>query len=170
MREVAQPVSTNDEHLDYVPTQAVAEFLAHHYTFNLDGRRTRIDAIVYKSAQNGAGRNIALLSTAGRVRISPRKSSATAERSENPSGELDATAGLIVDPTSIEVRRAICARLVRQRGGCQGVGVGRGRPGDLLIRLPCPITSTSLAGFDQMTDGPSATIHATAAGSSRRPR
>lgn len=65
--EIANPIRLSDEHLDYVPTQAVAEYLNHHLKFDLDGKSRRIDAIIYQSAQNGVGRNIAVLGPASVV-------------------------------------------------------------------------------------------------------
>jgi len=66
MEEIAQPVSPHDEHLDYIPTQAVAEYLAHN-TFTFAGQSRVIEAIIYGSAQNPGGRNIALLRQAAVV-------------------------------------------------------------------------------------------------------
>lgn len=67
MEEIAKPILPGEEHLDYVPTQAVAEYLTHHHAFPLRGEQRRIDAIVYQSAQTGRGRNIALLGAAAVV-------------------------------------------------------------------------------------------------------
>ena len=66
MNEIARPVSPSDEHLDYLPTQAVAEFLNHH-TFRFAGADRTIDAIIYGSAQHPGGRNIVLLGRAAVV-------------------------------------------------------------------------------------------------------
>ncbi|GLK68915.1 hypothetical protein GCM10008179_25530 [Hansschlegelia plantiphila] len=64
MHEIAQPISANDEHLDYIPTQAVAEYLLNHHEFHLGGQERRIEAIIYSSAQHPEGRNIVLLGDA----------------------------------------------------------------------------------------------------------
>lgn len=65
MDQISKPVKPGEEHLDYIPTQAVAEFLANHYKVILDGKLRNIDAIIYSSAQNhGEGKNIALLGAA----------------------------------------------------------------------------------------------------------
>jgi hypothetical protein len=69
MREISQPVSPADEHLDYIPTQAVAEYLLHHYEFRLHDTSRKIDAIIYRSAQNSGGKNIAILGDAARAGI-----------------------------------------------------------------------------------------------------
>ena len=67
MKEIAQPYSPDDEHLDYIPTQAVADYLVNHHRFQLDGETVRIEAILYRSAQNRDGINIAILGEAGVV-------------------------------------------------------------------------------------------------------
>lgn len=69
MDEIAKPILPGDEHLDYVPTQAVAEYLAHHHNFDLNGINRRIDAIIFRSAQTGRGKNIALIGPAALVEI-----------------------------------------------------------------------------------------------------
>ena len=74
MLQIAQPVSPNDEHLDYVPTQVVAEYLARRHDFSFEGDRKGFDAIIYRSAQNPEGRNIALFGDAARlVQPQPRE-------------------------------------------------------------------------------------------------
>ncbi len=67
MLEIAQPVLPLAEHLDYVPTQAVAEYLAQHHAFSFAGQERTIDAIIYASAQHPGGKNIALLGSASVV-------------------------------------------------------------------------------------------------------
>ena len=59
-REITQPISPNDEYLNYIPTQAVAEYLVNNHAVEVDGEETRIEAIIYRSAQNPRGKNIAL--------------------------------------------------------------------------------------------------------------
>lgn len=71
MRQISQPVSPDDEHLDYVPTQVVAEYLARRHAFSFEGERKGFDAIIYRSAQSGEGRNIALFGDAARL-VQPR--------------------------------------------------------------------------------------------------
>ncbi|MBB3918656.1 RES domain-containing protein [Rhizobium fabae] len=66
MNEIARPILPDDVHLDYVPTQAVAEFLSNREFAFAGGKRT-IDAIIYRSAQHPGGRNIALLGPASVV-------------------------------------------------------------------------------------------------------
>jgi hypothetical protein len=67
MDEIGQPISPTDEHLDYIPTQAVAEYLLHHHAFSFAGRSGKIEAIIYRSAQNPTGKNIAVLGEAALV-------------------------------------------------------------------------------------------------------
>ncbi|WP_186190534.1 RES family NAD+ phosphorylase [Burkholderia gladioli] len=57
---MARPVMPDDEAIDYLPTQAVADFLA---TMN----EPRLDGIVFPSAQTKAGRNIVLFHHAAKV-------------------------------------------------------------------------------------------------------
>jgi RES domain-containing protein len=61
---MARPVMPDDEAIDYLPTQAVADFLA---TVN----EARLDGIVFPSAQTKAGRNIVLFHHAAKVADSP---------------------------------------------------------------------------------------------------
>jgi len=59
--EISKPISQDGEALDYMPTQALAEYLAYHYKPN-------IDAIVYESTQtNGKGKNIVFLKHTAKV-------------------------------------------------------------------------------------------------------
>jgi len=67
MQEIAQPISPRDVHLDYIPTQAVAEYLVHHHEFTLKRRKVKIEAIIYQSAQHPAGKNMAILGEASTV-------------------------------------------------------------------------------------------------------
>ncbi|MHA6853476.1 RES family NAD+ phosphorylase [Ralstonia pseudosolanacearum] len=57
---MARPVMPDDEALDYLPTQAVADFLA---TMN----QPRLDGIVFPSAQTRAGCNVVLFHHAAKV-------------------------------------------------------------------------------------------------------
>ncbi|MCR6727919.1 RES family NAD+ phosphorylase [Agrobacterium fabrum] len=74
MHEIAQPISPGDEHLDYIPTQAVAEYLLNHHKFHLGGQKHRIEAIVYRSAQHPGGRNIVFLGDACTIEAVPTPS------------------------------------------------------------------------------------------------
>ena len=70
MREISKPILPNDEHLQYIPTQIVAEYLAHEYEFSLKGNKSvQIEAIIYTSAQNPEGKNIVLIGDASQVKM-----------------------------------------------------------------------------------------------------
>lgn len=71
MLEIAQPISPDDEHLDYLPTQAVAEYLNKHHRFKFAGAERMIDGVIYRSAQHPQGKNIVLLGEAAVVGASP---------------------------------------------------------------------------------------------------
>jgi hypothetical protein len=59
--EISKPVLPKKEALDYMPTQALVEYLAYHYKPN-------IDAVVYESTQtNGKGKNIVFLNHAAKI-------------------------------------------------------------------------------------------------------
>jgi hypothetical protein len=73
MNTIALPISPNDEHLDYIPTQAVAEYLLNHHEFYNRGEKARIEAVIYRSAQLPAGKNIVLRGDAGKVWFPPPK-------------------------------------------------------------------------------------------------
>ncbi|WP_010188607.1 RES domain-containing protein [Sphingomonas sp. PAMC 26605] len=61
MATIARPISPDDEHLDYVPTQAVAEYLNSEHLVWMGKEKRHIDAIIYTSAQRPAGKNIVFL-------------------------------------------------------------------------------------------------------------
>jgi len=67
MDEIARPVLPSDELLNYIPTQAVAEFLNKEFRVMFGRTRKRIDAIIFRSAQNQVGTNIAILGDASAV-------------------------------------------------------------------------------------------------------
>ena len=77
MEEIARPVSPGTEHLEYLSTQAVAEFLNKRFQLSFAGKRRHIDAVIFKSAQRPEGKNIVLLGDAALV--GPAKGSAKAE-------------------------------------------------------------------------------------------
>lgn len=64
MTTIARPISPDDEHLDYVPTQAVAEYLNSEHLVHMGRARCHIDAIIYTSAQRPPGKNIVFLGDA----------------------------------------------------------------------------------------------------------
>ncbi|MCY4430417.1 MAG: RES family NAD+ phosphorylase [Rhodospirillales bacterium] len=68
MDEIARPHLPGTEHLEYVPTQAVAEYLVYRHKFNHKGETDKtIDAVVYRSAQRPNGKNIAIFGDAAVV-------------------------------------------------------------------------------------------------------
>ena len=66
--EITKPVLPDDEIFDYVPTQAVAEFVHINLAGKLGDGIKRIDGIIYESAQRPGGRNIALFGEAALVK------------------------------------------------------------------------------------------------------
>lgn len=72
MEDIAKPISPGDEHLDYIPTQAVAEYVRMHHQFKRDGNAHKIDAVIYRSAQLPGKKNIAILGDAAEVGPEPK--------------------------------------------------------------------------------------------------
>lgn len=59
--EISKPIQTHNANLEYLPTQALSEYLAYHY-------QSKIDAIIYPSTQtNGKGKNIVILNHAAKL-------------------------------------------------------------------------------------------------------
>lgn len=116
--EIAKPILPDDEYLDYIPTQAVAEYLCHHHRFKLRGVEHGIDAIIFQSAQDPEkGKNIVLLGGASAV----RKATTTEKLSPDPfrSFEVDfdenftiANPAVGVDRASIDIRRIYAANII----------------------------------------------------------
>jgi hypothetical protein len=73
MEEIGQPVFPGDEHLQYLPTQAVAEFLNRRFKVKFAGERRAIDAVIFRSAQRPEGRNIVILGNAALVEVDAAK-------------------------------------------------------------------------------------------------
>lgn len=74
MTEIAKPISPADEHIDYVPTQVVADYLNNQHPVYMGKSQTCIEAIIYNSAQRPGGRNIVLLGDAAIVKPSSKTS------------------------------------------------------------------------------------------------
>ena len=66
MYEIARPCLPNDEHLDYIPTQVVSDYLANLHKIKQGEKEMKISAIIYRSAQNGNGKNVAIFGRAMR--------------------------------------------------------------------------------------------------------
>lgn len=64
MQHISNPVLPDYEHLEYIPTQAVAEFLSSHFFPSVDGIKRQIDGIIYSSAQKRGEKNIAIFERA----------------------------------------------------------------------------------------------------------
>lgn len=60
MEEISRPVIPKQEHLEYVPTQVVAEFLRSHFEVRVKGLPKKLDGIIYSSSQKPGQKNIAL--------------------------------------------------------------------------------------------------------------
>ena len=59
--EISKPVQSHNANLEYLPTQALSEYLAYHF-------QPQIDAIIYPSTQtNGKGKNIVILNHATKL-------------------------------------------------------------------------------------------------------
>ena len=77
MYEISQPVLPDDTLLDYIPTQAVAEFICNELVVYVAGDKKKIDAIIFSSAQRPNGRNIVIFGDAAVVENSESASDAT---------------------------------------------------------------------------------------------
>jgi hypothetical protein len=100
MGEIARPVSKGDEHLDYLPTQAVAEYLNQHHRFKFAGQERTIDAVVYSSAQHPGGKNIAILGKAAAVGQPP---GAEGDQPEKPQDLWPSLAFMEEDPPQARI-------------------------------------------------------------------
>jgi RES domain-containing protein len=87
-KEISRPISRHDEHLDYIPTQVVAEFLSNHLAFEAGGKTRRIEGIVFRSAQRPAGKNIVILGGAANVEHNPKRSGGSDELSAGRRGPI----------------------------------------------------------------------------------
>jgi hypothetical protein len=64
--EISKPVLPEDEHLEYVPAQAVAEYLTSE-PVKLGKRPLRLEGLVYRSSQHAGGKNVVLFGEAALV-------------------------------------------------------------------------------------------------------
>ena len=67
MHEIAQPILPNDVLLDYIPSQAVSEFIHRLLFVKVEGKSSQIEAIIFNSAQSPDGKNIVLFGDAAFV-------------------------------------------------------------------------------------------------------
>ena len=77
MYEISQPVLPNDTLLDYIPTQAVAEFISSELEVRVGGSKKKIDASIFASAQRPGGMNIVIFGDAAIVKGSESAGVAT---------------------------------------------------------------------------------------------
>lgn len=109
-KQISEPISQNDEFIDYIPTQAVAEFLS--TAFMTSVRSVHIEGIVCQSAQHPGGKNIALFGDAGRLvsqwdarsRSLPTSGSAMWPQSSSPVQSRSGTIGPGLDLVDGSVR------------------------------------------------------------------
>ncbi|HTM81941.1 RES domain-containing protein [Asticcacaulis sp.] len=102
--EIRKPIFASDEHLDYIPTQAVAEYLVHSHRYFFGGKQRGIDGIIYSSAQSKSGRNLVLFGNAALVE------SAKPSTMTRALGWADNEERLAVVPDSLNFHRITEAR------------------------------------------------------------
>lgn len=105
MHEIAKPHLPDTEYLEYIPTQAVAEYLVnlHKFRYN-DNPEMTIDAIVFRSSQNSSGKNIVFFGDASSVVGSKN----TENDSYHIHSENSAKPGLQIDHECIETHYINC--------------------------------------------------------------
>lgn len=67
MNEISHPILPDDTAIDYIPTQAVSEFISSRLKVFQNGTEVGIDGIIFASAQRPGGRNIVLFGDAALV-------------------------------------------------------------------------------------------------------
>lgn len=67
MNEISRPILPNDTAIDYIPTQAVSEFISSRLKVPQNGVEVGIDGIIFASAQRPDGLNIVLFGDAALV-------------------------------------------------------------------------------------------------------
>ena len=120
MDEIAKPISPGDTHLDYIPTQAVAEYLVQKHKFKRQGKDVSIEGIIFNSAQRPGSKNIVLFGEAAQANLTKPEKELDNER--NSRANFDAwydywnepqskppVPALKVDSGSIEVREVTSA-------------------------------------------------------------
>lgn len=80
MDEISAPISPSDTHLDYIPTQVVAEYLVHRHRFKRNGKEVSIEGLIFKSAQNPGGKNIVLFGDAARAVLTKEEAELDSKR------------------------------------------------------------------------------------------
>lgn len=74
MNEMRRPILPDDTTLDYIPTQAVSEFIHSRLEVKLNGERKGVDGIIFSSAQHKNGLNIVLFGDAALLEHAPQSS------------------------------------------------------------------------------------------------
>ncbi|MCC2601596.1 RES domain-containing protein [Sphingopyxis yananensis] len=69
--EISKPILPDDVILDYIPSQAVSEFIHKVLQVKVDGQLCTVDAVIFPSAQHPEGKNIVLFGDAALVSGSP---------------------------------------------------------------------------------------------------
>ena len=87
MDEIAKPISPGDTHLDYIPTQAVAEYLVQKHKFKRNSSSVSIEGIIFNSAQNPGKKNIVLFGDAARALLTPAEEQLDEERNSGLQNE-----------------------------------------------------------------------------------
>lgn len=117
MEEIARPVIPGEEHLQYLPTQAVAEFLNRRFQVAFAGEKRGIDAIIFGSAQRPGGKNIVVLGDAAIAGLPPQEAGAPQPEDDDKDDfddwfdqalklvKADKPAGLIADSQSVRWTR-----------------------------------------------------------------
>lgn len=106
-QEIAKPISPDDEFLDYIPTQAVAEYFLNHHKIGSRESAPRIEAIIFRSAQNSTGKNIAILGDAALVvseEIRSEKKSKSSTSSNISSSVFENLAEMFKSETNPSIR------------------------------------------------------------------
>lgn len=67
MFDASKPIHDQDENIEYVPTQVVAEYLSKVFTFSRNKVTHQLDGIVYRSSQMPGKKNIALFDRSSEV-------------------------------------------------------------------------------------------------------
>jgi hypothetical protein len=131
MTEIARPISPLDEHIDYVPTQAVAEYLHKLHTVRMGRAQRRIDAILYRSAQRPAGVNIVLFGEAALVKR-PDESKRQRQHRSMPSFDLPVFAMQPPEDPGLLIREGtLRVDTVTEAAFSTGEGYRLGDPNDI---------------------------------------
>jgi hypothetical protein len=70
MNDISKPTNPGDEHIEYIPSQVIAEYFMNHYRYKSGNNKKRLEGIIYFSSQAPTGKNIALFGTAAMNRVS----------------------------------------------------------------------------------------------------